>query len=197
MEKVPIIRARNLTKVYSSGKIEVAAIKDVDLAIDEGAFIGVAGFSGSGKSTLMNLLGGLDSPTSGAIEFEGNLISQMDKEELALYRRHDVGMIFQSFNLIPSLSAVENVSLPLLFSGLGKKERLERASAFLDRVGLAPRRAHRPSELSGLKRTKEKRILSSSAILSSAGWGSKILKPPSAKKCAYRHSSWIFPISIR
>jgi putative ABC transport system ATP-binding protein len=149
MVKTPILLARKLTKVYSSGKIEVTAVKDVDLAVEKGAFIGVSGSSGSGKSTLMNLLGGLDSPTSGSIEFEGELISRMDKEQLARYRRHDVGMIFQSFNLIPSFSAVENVSLPLLFAGTGKKDRIERASKLLDSVGLAQRKEHRPSELSG------------------------------------------------
>lgn len=149
MEKIPIIQARKLTKVYSSGKIEVTAVKDVDLAVEQGTFIGVAGSSGSGKSTLMNLLGGLDSPTSGSIAFEGALISRMEKDELARYRRHDVGMIFQSFNLIPSFSAVENVSLPLLFAGMDKKDRRERASKFLDSVGLSLREEHRPSELSG------------------------------------------------
>lgn len=149
MVKTAILQTRKLTKVYSSGKIEVTAVKDVDISVGKGAFIGVSGSSGSGKSTLMNLLGGLDSPTSGSIEFEGALISEMDKDELARYRRHDVGMIFQSFNLIPSLSAVENVSLPLLFAGIGKKERKERASELLGSVGLSRRRAHRPSELSG------------------------------------------------
>jgi putative ABC transport system ATP-binding protein len=149
MAKTPILRSQKLTKVYSSGKIDVTALKDVDLAVEKGTFIGVAGSSGSGKSTLMNLLGGLDSPTSGSIEFEGELISRMDKEGLARYRRHDVGMIFQSFNLIPSFTALENVSLPLLFAGVGKKERAELASVLLDRVGLSHREAHRPSELSG------------------------------------------------
>lgn len=149
MEKIPIIQARKLTKVYSSGKIKVTAVKDIDLAVEQGTFIGVAGSSGSGKSTLMNLLGGLDSPTSGSIEFEGALISRMDKDELARYRRHDAGMIFQSFNLIPSFSAVENVSLPLLFAGVGKKDRKKRASELLGSVGLSLREEHRPSELSG------------------------------------------------
>ena len=149
LAKIPIIRAQKLTKIYSSGKIEVIAIKDVDLAVEKGSFIGVAGSSGSGKSTLMNLLGGHDSPTPGSIEFEGDQISRMDKDELARYRRHDVGMIFQSFNLIPSFTAVENVSLPLLFAGASKRERRERASELLDRVGLPLREEHRPSELSG------------------------------------------------
>jgi putative ABC transport system ATP-binding protein len=164
MEKGPIIQARNLTKVYSSGKIEVTAVKDVNLAVKRGAFIGVAGSSGSGKSTLMNLVGGLDSPTSGTIEFEGALISRMDKDNLARYRRHDVGMIFQSFNLIPSFSAVENVSLPLLFTGVGKKERLERASVLLNSVGLSPRKAHRPSELSG---GEQQRVAVARALINS------------------------------
>jgi putative ABC transport system ATP-binding protein len=149
MEEAPIIQTQDLTKVYSSGRIEVTAIKDVNLAVEKGAFVGVAGSSGSGKSTLMNLLGGLDSPTSGVIAFEDELITRMDKDTLARYRRYDVGMIFQSFNLISSFSALENVSLPLLFSGVGKKERLERASVLLKNVGLSPREAHRPSELSG------------------------------------------------
>ncbi len=149
MKEAPIIQTQGLTKIYSSGKIKVTAIKKVNLVVEKGAFVGVAGSSGSGKSTLMNLLGGLDSPTSGTIAFEGALISQMDKDELARYRRLDVGMIFQSFNLIPSFSAVENVSLPLLFSGVDKKERRARASDLLDSVGLSPREAHRPSELSG------------------------------------------------
>lgn len=123
MVNTPILQAQKLKKVYSSGKIEVTAVKDVNLVVEKGAFIGVAGSSGSGKSTLMNLLGGQDSPTSRSIEFEGAQISRMDKDELARYRRHDVGMIFQSFNLIPSFSAIENVGLPLLFAGKGKKDR--------------------------------------------------------------------------
>lgn len=164
MAKIPIIQAKKLTKIYSSGKIEVIAVKDIDLIVKKGTFIGVAGSSGSGKSTLMNLLGGLDSPTSGAIEFEGKLISRMDKDELARYRRHDVGMIFQSFNLIPSFTAVENVSLPLLFAGVGKKERRARASALLDRVGLSPREAHRPSELSG---GEQQRVAMARALVNS------------------------------
>lgn len=149
MVKIPIIQTKKLTKVYSTGKVEVTALKEVDLAVEKGAFIGIAGSSGSGKSTLMNLLGGLDTPTSGTIEFEGERISRMDKDALARYRRHDVGMVFQSFNLIPSFTAVENVSLPLLFAAVGKKERRERASVLLDQVGLSHREDHRPSELSG------------------------------------------------
>lgn len=148
-DALPIIQTDKLTKVYVTGKIEVTAVKDVDLSINKGHFIGIAGTSGSGKSTLLNLLGGLDRPTSGTIEFLGQFISRKTKDELAHYRRHDVGMIFQSFNLIPSLTALENVSLPLLFAGLGKNERKKMGQALLDKVGLLVRQDHRPVELSG------------------------------------------------
>ncbi len=143
------LKTDKLTKTYITGKIEVIALKDVDLSVKKGDFIGITGESGSGKSTLMNLLGGLDTPTSGTIEAEGKIISQMNKEELALYRRYSVGMIFQSFNLIPSFTAQENVSLPLLFAGVPKAERKAKASEALKNVGLSHRQRHRPSELSG------------------------------------------------
>ena len=108
-----IIEAEGLTKVYAMGKVQVVALNDVSLTIPRGSFLGITGPSGSGKSTLLNLIGGLDSPTSGTIHVRGKTISQMSNEELARFRRLDVGMIFQSFNLIPSLTAVENVALPL------------------------------------------------------------------------------------
>ncbi len=145
----PVIKTDKLTKIYSSGKVQVVALKNVTLSIEQGQFLGVTGSSGSGKSTLLNLLGGLDSPTSGTIEARGKMISQMSKEELALYRRHGVGMIFQSFSLILSYTALENVALPLLFTGKAKKERRRKAAEMLERVGLYSRRLHRPSELSG------------------------------------------------
>lgn len=148
-ENSAIIKTDKLSKIYSLGKVQVVALKDVTLSVAKGQFLGVTGSSGSGKSTLLNLLGGLDSPTSGTIEAQGKLISKMNKEELARYRRHGVGMIFQSFNLIPSFSAAENVSLPLLFAGVIKRERRNKASDVLKRVGLYSRRNHRPAELSG------------------------------------------------
>ena len=145
----PFIKTENLTRIYSSGTIQVTAIKDVTLSLDQGQFFGITGASGSGKSTLMNLLAGLDRPTSGSIKVEGKLISELDKDELALYRRHQVGMIFQSFNLVSSYTALENVAFPLLFVGVTKKERNKRAEQMLEKVGLYPRKDHRPSELSG------------------------------------------------
>jgi putative ABC transport system ATP-binding protein len=143
------IKTDNLTKIYTMGKVQVVALKDVTLTIEKGSFIGVTGSSGSGKSTLLNLLGGLDTPTSGTIEARGKVISRMNKGELALYRRHQVGMIFQSFNLINSFTALENVALPLFFVGAAKKERKQRAMELLSKVGLALRKDHRPAELSG------------------------------------------------
>ncbi len=143
------VETDGLTKIYSSGKIQVNALKDVTLSVEEGKFLGVTGPSGSGKSTLMNLLGGLDRPSSGSIKVEGKFISELNKEELALYRRYQVGMIFQTFNIIPSYTALDNVAFPLLFAGVPKKERNRRAGDILKTVGLYPRKDHRPAELSG------------------------------------------------
>ena len=149
MSSDAFIKTENLTRIYSSGTIQIEALKDVNLSLDQGRFFGVTGASGSGKSTLMNLLAGLDRPSSGSIKIQGRLISELNKEELALYRRHQVGMIFQSFNLISSYTALENVAFPLLFADVGKKERTKRAARMLEKVGLSPRKDHRPSELSG------------------------------------------------
>ena len=149
MNSDSFVETEDLTKVYSSGKIQVVALADVSLSLKEGKFRGVTGPSGSGKSTLMNLLGGLDTPSSGRIKVQGKFISELNAEELALYRRHQVGMIFQSFNLVSPYTAMENVALPLLFAGVAKKERNKRAGEMLTRVGLYPRKDHRPSELSG------------------------------------------------
>ena len=143
------VETEGLTKIYSSGKIQVNALKDVTLSLEEGKFLGVTGPSGSGKSTLMNLLGGLDRPSSGSIKVEGKFISELNKEDLALYRRYQVGMIFQTFNIISSYTALDNVSFPLLFAGVPKKERNRRAGEMLTKVGLYPRKDHRPAELSG------------------------------------------------
>lgn len=149
MNSAGFIETEGLTKVYSSGKIHVVALKDVNLSVEEGKFLGVTGPSGSGKSTLMNLLGGLDSPSRGSIKVQGKFISELNKEELALYRRYQVGMIFQTFNIIPSYTALANVAFPLLFAGVPKKERNSRTCELLTTVGLINRKDHRPAELSG------------------------------------------------
>jgi putative ABC transport system ATP-binding protein len=149
MSSDSFIKTEDLTRIYSSGTIQVVALKDVSLSLDQGQFFGVTGASGSGKSTLMNLLAGLDRPSSGSIKVHGRLISELNKDELALYRRYQVGMIFQSFNLVSSYSALENVAFPLLFAGVAKKERIRRAEHMLEKVGLYPRKDHRPAELSG------------------------------------------------
>lgn len=144
-----LIEARGLTKTYSTGAVEVVALRDVNLSVGRGRFVGVTGTSGSGKSTLMNLLGGLDRPSAGTISVEDRRISDLSKAELALFRRNMVGMIFQSFNLVASYSALENVTLPLLFAGVAKRQRTERAAELLETVGLETRSSHRPGELSG------------------------------------------------
>lgn len=143
------IQVQDLTKVYSLGSVEVVALRNATLSVDRGQFVGVTGTSGSGKSTLMNLLGGLDAPSSGSIRVDGRRISDLSKAELALFRRHTVGMIFQSFNLVASYSALENVAFPLLFAGVAKKDRAHRAAELLDLVDLGARLNHRPTELSG------------------------------------------------
>jgi putative ABC transport system ATP-binding protein len=143
------IKTEDLTRIYSSGTIQVTAIKDVNLSLDQGQFYGITGASGSGKSTLMNLLAGLDQPTFGSIKVQGKLISKLNKNELALYRRYQVGMIFQSFNLVSSYTALENVAFPLLFAGVAKKERIKKAEQMLEKVGIYQRKDHRPAELSG------------------------------------------------
>jgi len=143
------IQVQDLTKVYSLGSVEVVALRNATLSVDRGQFVGVTGTSGSGKSTLMNLLGGLDTPSSGSIRVDGRRISDLSKAELALFRRHTVGMIFQSFNLVASYSALENVAFPLLFAGVAKKDRAHRAAELLDQVDLGARLNHRPTELSG------------------------------------------------
>jgi ABC-type lipoprotein export system ATPase subunit len=149
MDNSGFIETESLTRTYASGAATVTALRDVTLSIGRGRFVGITGASGSGKSTLMNLLGGLDSPTSGCLRVEDRQIGSLSKAELALYRRHTVGMIFQSFNLVPAYTAAENVAFPLLFAGVPKRERLQRAHQLLEAVGLEARTEHRPSELSG------------------------------------------------
>ena len=144
-----MIRAEHLSKVYRMGKIEVPALRDVSLEIEEGEFLAIVGSSGSGKSTLLNMLGCLDKPTSGAVFIDGVNTASLSESELAEIRREKIGFIFQQFNLIHSLNALENVSLPMFFAGVNSDERLKRAEELLAKVGLEKRMHHKPSELSG------------------------------------------------
>ncbi|HMA54092.1 MAG TPA: ABC transporter ATP-binding protein [Acidobacteriota bacterium] len=145
----PLVQTRSLSKSYLVGDVRVAALADITLAVPEGTFLAITGASGSGKSTLLNLLGGLDTPSAGTIEVGGAVVSAMDREALARYRRFEAGMIFQSFNLVAARTALENVELPLIFAGVDRAERKRRAAELLDKVGLAHRAKHRPPELSG------------------------------------------------
>ena len=144
-----LIAAREVTKIYRMGQSEVAALDGVSMTVAEGGFVAIQGTSGSGKSTLLNLLGGLDRPTDGEVVFDGKSLAPFNKKEMARYRRHSVGMIFQGFNLIMTMTAAENVGLALAFGGLRGRERDERAEELLERVGLGGRLDHRPAELSG------------------------------------------------
>lgn len=145
----PMLEARRVTRLYRVGNTEVAALDGVSLAVEQGEFVAIRGASGSGKSTLLNLLGGLDRPSGGEVCFEGRALGTLNKDQLADYRRRDIGMIFQNFNLIPTMTAAENVGLALAFGGVRGGERVARTSDLLGRVGLGDRMAHRPSELSG------------------------------------------------
>lgn len=144
-----LLRADEVSKVYQMGTASVTALDKVSLQIAEGEFVAIQGTSGSGKSTLLNMLGGLDHPSSGEIFFADKPLGPFTKKEMARYRRYSVGMIFQNFNLIPTMAAQENVGLALAFGGLRGQQRRERAKSLLTRVGLADRLTHRPSELSG------------------------------------------------
>ena len=145
----PLIRVRDLCKVYNPGENEVRALDHVDLNIDKGELVGIIGHSGSGKSTLMNMLGCLDVPTSGNYYLNGQDVSNMTDDELSDVRNVEIGFIFQGFNLIPNLTAKENVELPLIYRGVSKKEREELAVESLKAVGLEHRMDHKPSEMSG------------------------------------------------
>lgn len=145
----PLIRVRDLCKVYNPGENELRALDHVDLSIDKGELVGIIGHSGSGKSTLMNMLGCLDVPTSGNYYLNGKDVSNMTDDELSDVRNVEIGFIFQGFNLIPNLTAKENVELPLIYRGVSKKEREDLAVESLKAVGLEHRLDHKPSEMSG------------------------------------------------
>lgn len=144
-----MIEIEDLRKVYIMGEEEVPALDGISLTIARGEYVAVIGPSGSGKSTLMNILGGLDRPTSGRYSFEGEDVSRFSDDQLAEFRRRRIGFVFQSFQLLPRLTALQNVELPMIYAGLPPLERRGRAADLLERVGLGARMAHRPTQLSG------------------------------------------------
>ncbi|HEY8228653.1 MAG TPA: ABC transporter ATP-binding protein [Pyrinomonadaceae bacterium] len=144
-----LLAASHVSKIYQMGTTSVAALNDVSVDVREGEFVAIQGTSGSGKSTLLNMLGGLDHPTNGEVYFASKPLGPFTKREMARYRRYSVGMIFQNFNLIPTMSARENVALALAFGGMRGQQRRARSVELLERVGLGDRLMHRPAELSG------------------------------------------------
>jgi putative ABC transport system ATP-binding protein len=148
----PLIQTTSLTKVYGKGDVAVQALRDVDLTVERGEFVAVMGPSGSGKSTLMNILGCLDRPSSGSYVLDGQDVSQLDRDRLADVRNRQIGFVFQSYNLLPRMSAAKNVMLPLLYhrnGHLSDAQSRKRAITALETVGLSERAHHRPNELSG------------------------------------------------
>jgi putative ABC transport system ATP-binding protein len=151
---VSLIRLQNISRRYQMGEETIHALRDVSLQIERGEYVAIMGPSGSGKSTLMNLLGCLDSPTSGLYELNGTNVSEMDDNELAQIRNKEIGFVFQTFNLLPRANALRNVELPLVYSGMGSEERRQVALEALASVGLADRVHHKPNEMSGGQRQR-------------------------------------------
>ena len=144
-----IVELKGVEKIYTMGNVEVPALRGIDIDIKKGEYVSIIGPSGSGKSTIMNLIGALDRPTNGRVFIDGNDVSKMSGDALATVRRKKIGFVFQQFNLIPRLTALENVELPMWFAGLSKQQRVKRAADILKNVGLGDRMHHKPTELSG------------------------------------------------
>ena len=149
-----VIKTEGLAKVYEMGAEQVHALSGVDLEIRKGEYVAIMGPSGSGKSTLMNLIGCLDSPSSGKYWLAGRLVSELDDDELAYIRNKEIGFVFQTFNLLPRATALHNVELPLIYNGTPAEERIEKAKKALERVDLTSRMSHKPNELSGSQRQR-------------------------------------------
>jgi putative ABC transport system ATP-binding protein len=145
----PIISLERVSRVYDMGRVAVPALDDVTLGVEPGEFVAIVGPSGSGKSTMMNILGCLDRPTRGAYRLAGTAVAELDDDGLARLRSRSIGFIFQSYNLLPRTTALDNVAAPLLYQGVGRTERIRRAGAALERLGLGDRVDHEPTELSG------------------------------------------------
>ena len=143
------IYAQGLSRIYQMGQSEIRAVNDVSFSVSAGEFVALLGTSGSGKSSLLNLIAGLDTPTGGSVSVGGRDLARMSRDDLARYRRSTVGMVFQAFNLVPAMTVLENVELPMRFAEVPREYRMERARKALERVGLGQRLEHRPSELSG------------------------------------------------
>lgn len=144
-----MITLNGITKIYKNGPLEVEALSQIDLQIDEGEFVAIMGTSGSGKSTLMNIIGCLDIPTSGSYILDGQEVQTLDEDELSKVRNRKIGFVFQSFNLLGRQTVLQNVTLPMMYAGMPKDKRQERAMYLLEKVGLKERVKHRPTELSG------------------------------------------------
>jgi len=144
-----LVRLEVITKIYDLGDVRVEALRDVSFTVEEGEFLSIMGASGSGKSTLMNILGCLDTPTRGRYYLEGHDVSSLSRDELADIRKHKIGFVFQGFNLLPSMTALENVKLPMLYNGIHPSLRDEKAMDALEMVGLGDRAQHQPQQLSG------------------------------------------------
>lgn len=149
-----LLRLEHLRKQYSQNELSVMALDDINLSVCDGEFLSIMGTSGSGKSTMLNILGCLDSPTSGSYYLDGEDVSKLKDEKLAEIRNKKIGFVFQSFNLLPKLSSLENVELPMVYAGVPKKARQQRAMIALEKVGLAKRIKHKPNELSGGQRQR-------------------------------------------
>ena len=145
----PLIAFDRVSRIYSMGRLDVPALEDVSLAIQPGEFVAIVGPSGSGKSTMMNILGCLDRPTHGSYRLDGTAVADLDDDGLAALRSRTIGFVFQSYNLLPRTTALDNVATPLLYQGVGRSVRVRRARATLERLGLGDRTDHEPTELSG------------------------------------------------